>query len=210
LENYRWPGNIRQLRNLVEQLSVLSEDHLISAEDLIKQAPQINKRNLPIKQESGKSDFEEREILYKFLLDMKGDLNDLKNMFYELVQRNNLVMPAPRSSQNRSEPQEQLNRITSESGHNQEYDSDERASRYNSVIDMDDSNPVILNPNNRNTNGYSNSEEVEESLSLDEKTKELITKALKKHKGRRKDAAVELGISERTLYRKIKEYDIPT
>lgn len=210
LENYRWPGNIRQLRNLVEQLSVLSEEHLISAEDLLTQAPQMGQRNLPIKKESAKSDFEEREILYKFLLDMKGDLNDLKNMFYELVQRNNLVMPTNTGHpKNRRDNQDQFNRLTEKTDINQNL-ADNRIPLYDSVISLEDSNPVILNPDNhRPDQGYSNTEEVEESLSLDEKTKELITKALKKHKGRRKDAAVELGISERTLYRKIKEYEIP-
>ena len=85
IENYRWPGNIRELRNIVEQLSVLSEDHLLNAADLVKAVPDLLKRNLPISTGTeAKSDFEEREILYKFLFDMKSDLHDLKRMFYEL------------------------------------------------------------------------------------------------------------------------------
>ena len=202
IENYRWPGNIRELRNLVEQLSVLSQDHLITAEDLLKQAPQIGQRNLPARVGSEASDFAEREILYKFLLDMKGDLNDLKKMFYELIQQNNLEMPTNAANLNRN--LNQLSRMI-----------DERAPTYKPESDMEyypetqnhnhSDRPVIIDDAHSR---FSPAEEVEESLSLDQKTKELITKALKKHKGKRKDAAEELGISERTLYRKIKEYDI--
>ncbi len=196
IENYRWPGNIRELKNLVEQLSVLTEDHLISGIDLVDFAPHLTKRNLPATLGSDtKSDFEEREILYKFLFDMKGDLNDLKNMFYELVQKNDLEMPTkdfktidkiPRTAYPVPSHQLEIDRTTEE--------------QYNEY----DENTVILN----RPGEFSNAEEVDESLSLDEKTKELIQKALKKHKGKRKDAAEELGISERTLYRKIKEYEI--
>lgn len=196
VENYRWPGNIRELKNLVEQLSVLTEDHLISGTDLVDFAPHLTKRNLPATLgDNTKSDFEEREILYKFLFDMKGDLNDLKNMFYELVQKNNLEMPSkefknvddfPRPTY--PVPGRQLEIERSNVDQYNEYDG----------------NTVILNKPEE----FSNVEEVDESLSLDEKTKELIQKALKKHKGKRKDAAEELGISERTLYRKIKEYEI--
>ena len=100
LANYKWPGNIRELRNLVEQLSVLSEEKLLTAEELIQFSNELSKRYLPAKTDepSGK-DFEEREILYKFLFDMKSDLNDMKNLIFELVQRNNLEMPSlPASS----------------------------------------------------------------------------------------------------------------
>lgn len=198
IENYRWPGNIRELRNIVEQLSVLSEDHLLNAADLVKAVPDLLKRNLPISTGTeAKSDFEEREILYKFLFDMKSDLHDLKRMFYEMVQRNDLEMPTQRttSSKTYQSSMEALPGTSDELA----YKSPESPNLYN---DFNDDTVII------NKQDYSEAEEVEESLSLDQKTKELITKALKKHSGKRKHAAEELGISERTLYRKIKEYDI--
>ncbi len=199
LENYRWPGNIRELRNLVEQLSVLSEDHLVSAKDLLKVSPRLSRRNLPAKTDNeGKTDFEEREILYKFLFDMKSDLNDLKSMFYEMVQRNNLEMPST-SRKPDQRYDEQFSSLPSQSN-DFGFDPVPDNGGYNELED----GTVII----KRSDAFSDAEEVEESLSLDQKTKELITKALKKHKGKRKNAAEELGISERTLYRKIKEYDI--
>lgn len=197
LTNYRWPGNIRELRNLVEQLSVLSEDSLVSAEDILQIAPQLSKRNLPAKSNSLSESFEEREILYKFLFEMKNDINDLKRLVFELVQRNNLEMPSLPAS--RSYPD-----FVESSEDN--YDSKEE---YYEREDVDYENygdsPFLIR---EEKDSFSKAEEIEESLSLEQKTKELILKALKKHRGRRKDAAEELGISERTLYRKIKEYDI--
>ena len=202
IENYRWPGNIRELRNLVEQLSVLSEDHLIAAEDLLKHAPHLATRNLPINAQEQDTDFAEREILYKFLLEMKADLNDLKTMFYELVQRNKLEMPNIPSSSRGIAPS--THPLTHSNSPMNTYVNGDDLPMYDDDIRGYDS--IVLDNNSK----FADVEEVEESLSLDQKTKELITKALKKHKGRRKDAAEELGISERTLYRKIKEYEIPT
>ncbi len=198
IENYRWPGNIRELRNIVEQLSVLSEDHLLNANELVKAVPALLGRNLPVKINSDtKSDFEEREILYKFLFDMKSDLNDLKRMFYEMIQRNDLKMPSQRPATSVKHPSslEPLPGMTE----NMEINESLNPDLYNDY----NQDTVIINKQE-----YSDAEEVEESLSLDQKTKELIMKALKKHSGKRKHAAEELGISERTLYRKIKEYDI--
>ncbi len=203
VENYRWPGNIRELRNLVEQLSVLSEDNMISTEDLLIIAPQIANRNLPAKrsQSDQLGDLKEREILFKFLFEMKNDLNDLKKLVFELVQSNDLKMPSIGThSRNISD-------IT-DSAESPRTNTDElnlAQSEDPFAFQPYPSNPVIIKNGDQE---YKEAEEVEESLSLDEKTKELILKALKKHKGRRKDAAEELGISERTLYRKIKEYDI--
>jgi len=100
IQNYRWPGNIRELRNLVEQLSVLSEDQLITAADLLKQAPKLANRNLPSIPEdrnSSASSYEEREILYKVLFDMKKDMTDLKSLVFNLIKSNNLDYPATSS-----------------------------------------------------------------------------------------------------------------
>ena len=198
LNNYRWPGNIRELRNLVEQLSVLSEDNYINIDDLLKLSPHLATRNLPAKYNKQKDNIEEREILYKFLFEMKNDLNDLKQLVIELVQRNNLEMP----SLSRSILANQ-NTMPQRNSYNDEVQMDNYPiqAQYNEFNDK----PVLISENQN----FSKAEEIVENLSLDEKTKELITKALKKHRGKRKDAAEELGISERTLYRKIKEYDIP-
>jgi len=193
IENYRWPGNIRELRNLVEQLSVLSEEQVISAEDLLRIAPKLGKRNLPSIPNSGgknESNFEEREILYKFLFDMKGDLNDLKNLVYNLIKTNNLNVPEKVSIS----PPSDLAKYEREMAMSNSHDYSEEKNQ-----------PVIIQSYN---DGYRDTEVVEENLSLEDKTIEMIQKALKKHKGRRKDAAEELGISERTLYRKIKEHNI--
>ena len=197
IENYRWPGNIRELKNLVEQLSVLSEDHLISAKDLLKISPKLANRNLPsipANRDSAGSSFEEREILYKVLFDMKNDLNDLKSLVFNLIKTNDLNVPdktkispvAPVLKPMESNFMEQA----------------ETAPAYHAI---DDSKPVFIDNFDDN---FRETEIVEENLSIDDKTVELIEKALKKHKGRRKDAAEELGISERTLYRKIKEHNI--
>ena len=202
IENYRWPGNIRELRNLVEQLSVLSEDNLITVEDLVQIAPQITNRNLPAKRPSDESgvDFQEREILYKFLFDMKSDLNDLKNLVVELVRSNDLKMPSALARRRLPDVSNAEQHIM-ENIEQFEVQESEEPFGFDAYPDT----PVIIKSTDE---GYNEAEEVEENLSLDQKTKELILKALKKHRGRRKDAAEELGISERTLYRKIKEYDI--
>jgi len=198
VNNYRWPGNIRELRNLVEQLSVLSEDHLISAKDLLKVSPRLAKRNLPATtHQEGKTEFEEREIFYRFLVDMKTDLNDLKSLFYEMVQRNNLEMPA-KGFKPQQDYEAQFNSLPSRAN-DFEFEPEK-----NDVYNDYNEGTVIINKDA----SYSDAEEVEETLSLDQNNKELIKKALKKHRGKRKNAAEDLGISERTLYRKIKEYDI--
>ncbi len=194
LENYRWPGNIRELRNLVEQCSVLSEEQVISAEDLLSISPKLAQRNLPSIASSGQTtenNFEEREILYKFLFDMKGDLNDLKNLVYSLIKSNNLNVP------------EKVGMTAAPTSISQ-YER-EMVLANSREFEDEPNQPVIIQPFNDH---YRDSEVVEENLSLEDKTIELIQKALKKHKGRRKDASEELGISERTLYRKIKEHNI--
>jgi len=204
LENYRWPGNIRELKNLVEQLSVLTDQPDISVEQLIEIAPQLMQRNLPAisRQQNDSNGFQERELLFKFLYEMKSDLNDLKTLVYELINNNDLSVPNMQRLAKGSGALEQYMRqehITPEVTHSQH-----NADYYE---DHDDhSKPIILGSQDREQ--YEKTEVVEENLSLEAMEKEMITKALKKHRGRRKDAAEELGISERTLYRKIKQYEI--
>ena len=212
IENYTWPGNIRELKNIAEQLSVMSEEKNISAEDLVDLMPTILNRNLPSvargKGGSGAGSMEEREILYKLLFDMKQDLNDLKRLVVELVNTNDLRMPdmsnlpqLPLPSVDAVETFKRPNEISRD---------------YNDYIlasgdDQSGANPndrPILLDHNRPIASYDRAEEVEENLSLADNEKELIQKALKKHRNRRKDAASELGISERTLYRKIQLYDL--
>ncbi|GLR19649.1 sigma-54 interaction domain-containing protein [Portibacter lacus] len=192
IENYNWPGNIRELKNVVEQLSVLSDDAQISAEQLVTLIPNITKRNLPSISGGRDQSFEEREILYKLLFEMKSDLNDLKSLVFELIQTNNLKFPQMNSFQKVSQLPESFS----------DYQTHGEESHENY---KEDHQPILIDHSKPN---YQDSEIVEENLSLDEMQKEWIKKALKKHGGRRKDAADELGISERTLYRKIKEYEI--
>lgn len=203
-ENYRWPGNIRELKNVVEQLSVLSDNKMITAEKLLDLIPDINKRNLPatIRSEEGASSFAEREILFKFLYEMKNDLSDLKSLVYELIRTNDLNVPDVKAIRQLSNSSDKLDRIYDHMDH------DQLGSSKDSYYTDDDSSelPIILD--HQAAKMYDESEVVEEILSLESMEKDMITKALKKYKGRRKDAAAELGISERTLYRKIKQYEI--
>ncbi|MEM9888418.1 MAG: sigma-54 dependent transcriptional regulator [Bacteroidota bacterium] len=217
IENYSWPGNIRELRNVVEQISVLSEEKLIDAEGLLRFIPHILNRNLPIpSRQNEKSEFQEREILYKLLFDMKNDLNDLKSLVFDLIQRNDLSVPdirdmksleasvAPSSEYYYPRPKSDYNNGASYSDLDR-FQTNSSASTY----DEDFNKPIVLpRQKEQHYNEVEEVEEVEESLSLADNEKNLIRKALKKHNGRRKDAATELGISERTLYRKIKEYHI--
>ena len=213
IENYRWPGNIRELKNVAEQLSVLSTARFISAEKLLEMMPHLFNRDLPVSA-SGRSGghsfsggMEEREILYKLLFDMKNDLNDLKSLVSGLIMSNNLRVPDasnlrqlqaapsfPQSSSNRE--QRELN----------DYFYDEPQSPPQPIS----SRPIILEQamGGGNPSNFSKTEDVVENLTMEDMEKDLIAKALKKYHGRRKDAADEIGISERTLYRKIKQYGL--
>ncbi len=202
LIDYAWPGNIRELKNVAEQMSVLSTERNISAIDIEKYLPNLRKRNLPILASSVEKEtesFREREILYKLLFDMKSDLNDLKTLVFELISNNDLRVPEGNQLK-------QLNKyrsIPEELGYTG--DKEFTAQPFETPRK---SQPIIIESNGNTNDGYRNVEEVEESLSIEDMEKELITKALRKHRSRRKDAASELGISERTLYRKIKHYHI--
>jgi len=197
LMKYSWPGNIRELKNLIEQLSVMSEDKLIDAETLLQIAPHLAKTNLPALSRGSGDGFQEREILYKLLFDMKGDLHDLKQLVFELIRGNNLHVPETvsfRSIQPSSSAAELIQpEPWSSSAIQDTYPK-------NAVHDR---SPLILDEKK-----YDNGELVDESLALEDMEKDMIKKSLKRHGGRRKEAALELGISERTLYRKIKQYDI--
>jgi DNA-binding NtrC family response regulator len=203
LERYRWPGNIRQLKNITEQISIIEKERVLTASDLQKYLPYHEGDNLPAliggrEHQFGGSDFSnEREILYKVLFDMKRDMNDLKKLVLEILQHGNDV---------------------SLKGDNAEI----IQNLYQDTA-QDLTNPQLLKEgtivpfsqrrqNNSPAEEHHNIEDteelVEESLSLEEKEVELIKKALEKHSGKRKQAAKELGISERTLYRKIKEHNI--
>ena len=210
IENYSWPGNIRELKNVSEQLSVISEEKMITAEDLVDHMPSILNRNLPSiggKDNGGAGSMAEREILYKLLFEMKQDLNDLKRLVVELVNTNDLRMPdmnnlpqlAPPSI-----PTDSFRHGETKRNYNDYSFGEEVENRpYGEGLDR----PILID-SNRPSTAYDRAEEVEENLSLADNEKELIQKALKKHKNRRKDAASELGISERTLYRKIQLYDL--
>lgn len=204
LENYRWPGNVRELKNMVEQLSVLADEKEIDADTLVDLAPQIKNRMLPTKsgdfQMGGESSYQEREILFKFLLEMKGDLNDVKSLIYELVRANDLTLPDINSLKGK-------HNFSSDPAFRKVFEGNEDIDHNHSFDTYETNRPIILSE--KNNSGYNETEDVEEILSIEAMEKDMIRKALKKYNYRRKDAADELGISERTLYRKIKEYNIP-
>jgi DNA-binding NtrC family response regulator len=189
LINYPWPGNVRELKNIAEQISVLSQDKLIAAKELNKFLQPYSNNRLPVLAHTNGSPQEfanEREILYKLFFDMKKDVTELKRMFLDILQNPNLV------TQNQAF-------INEMKGH-------ESAQQFLVQPSSQGAQPSSLSFGVKNE--IHDHEEVEESLNIMDKEKELIEKALKKHKGKRKDAALDLGISERTLYRKLKEYDI--
>ncbi len=192
LMNYSWPGNVRQLKNIAEQIAVLEKERNLTAEHLQNYIPKEAGSTLPMRiQNQNKDDFSERDILYKVLFDMKKDMTDLKKLVAEIIQNGG----------NTSSIQSNQNAI------NQLYRDIEIPGAIN--IPSDPNQLVIHQPNNdKSYDMMDEAEEVEESLSLVDKESDLIKKALKKHKGKRKLAAQELGISERTLYRKIKELEL--
>lgn len=193
LANYNWPGNVRQLKNIAEQIAVLEKDRHITAQTLLAYIPQDQSSSLPMKLGSNKEDFSERDILYKVLFDMKKDMVELKKLVADIIQ----------NGDNISEYAENHPQIVN--------------SLYRD-LDLQNNNIAeptltIQQPVNRQEEFHHHhithdAEEIEESLSLIDKEADMIKKALKKHKGKRKSAAEELGISERTLYRKIKELNL--
>ena len=200
LLKHRWNGNIRQLRNVAEQISVLETKRDITAQSLLSYLPSEN-QNLPsvIGTKKSESDFSnEREILYKVLFDMKSDLNDLKKLTLELMQSGNSKVQETNKGL--------IQKIYGKPEENTMFEEEQR---------------VEMLPNQNNTNQeefedddddenylFAETVDEEETLSLEAKEIELIKKSLERNKGKRKTAADELGISERTLYRKIKQYDL--
>ena len=189
---YPFPGNVRELKNLAEQISVLSTDKTVTPKELTRFLPEERSNRFPVLAHSnGQSGHEfasEREIMYRMFFDMRKDVTELKRMFFEVLQNPAVVNQNPGFMADLKElqtvePQQQHVPVLYNNAHAP-------------------AQPVVVH------NDIHDHEEVDESLNIMDKEKELIIKALKKHKGKRKDAAMDLGISERTLYRKLKEYNI--
>lgn len=189
LENYRWPGNVRQLKNITEQISIIEKERHIDVALLTTYLPLSDSSSTPVFLGGSKEqDFTEREILYKVLFDMKRDISDLKKIVYQLAENGQIGQDQEEIVQRfyRDENAVQPSRfLPMQSG-----ESREAIGALNTIVEAN------------------HHLEIEETLSLADTEKELIKKALEKYRGRRKNAAKELGISERTLYRKIKEYNI--
>jgi DNA-binding NtrC family response regulator len=189
LVNYPWPGNVRELKNIAEQVSVLSKDKQVNGEELRKFLPEANFNRLPVlashQQGNNQKEFaNEREILYKLFFDVKKDVTELKRMFFEAMQNPSSINE---------------NNFRNDPGLDDFHNNSRPAA-------IASGQPVVLQ--NNNNNNIVDHQEIEESLSIMDAEKDLIVKALKKHRGKRRDAANDLGISERTLYRKLKEYNI--
>jgi len=192
LTNYRFPGNIRQLRNIAEQISVVEENRHITPEKLIQYLPK-NRGNLPAiigNTSSSNSDFaNERDIMYKILFDMRNDINDLKKLTLDIMKSGNI-------DEIKEENHQLIEKIYQEQRPTESGNIE--------VLQIKQAERV----ENQNTYDYIETIEEDESLSLQDKEVEMIKKSLEKNNNKRKLAAQELGISERTLYRKIKQYDL--
>ena len=195
LINYPWPGNVRELKNIAEQISVLSEHKSIGVREIERFLPKHSDKNLPMilgnSGSTGGNEFmNERDILYKLFFDMKKDVTELKKMFLEILQNPSTIS----SVSNAVEASFLQDLPMVQKPHEPMPGSMFPVSKQPMIISeaREIQQPIV----------------VDESLNIMEKEKELIEKALKKHKGKRKDASSDLGISERTLYRKLKEYDI--
>jgi transcriptional regulator with PAS, ATPase and Fis domain len=195
LTTYHWPGNVRQLKNITEQISIIEKNREISAEVLLTYLPNFGVSTLPVvaRNEAGSNsgmDMNERDIFYKVLVEMKKDLNDLKKVVHDIVVSSKGTLPGISN-----DDVQIMNRLY--------HDVEEQ-------IDVNANVGITIHPSSlqKTPATVNQTIEVEESLSLQDKEIDMIKRALKKHKGKRKYAAQELGISERTLYRKINEYKI--
>lgn len=192
LLKYSWPGNVRQLKNITEQISIIEQEREVTAEVLKAYLPDYDGIKLPavIRKEQEKSFSSEREILYKILFDMKSDMNDLKKLVFDLIKRGDEAVPFHETNSG----------VFKNLFRGADIEENDSAEAKPSSVDS---------ITRQTSNNIQDTEEVvEESLSLSDKEIEMIKKALEKYNGKRKMAAHELGISERTLYRKIKEYGI--
>ena len=202
LTNYRWSGNIRQLRNVAEQLSVLEKNREVSPELIKSYLPNSNSQ-LPaiFKEETKGSDFSsEREILYKVLFDMKNDLNDLKKITHDLINDENMGSINKKNKAIIKKMYQENDEIN-----DQDFKKDRKSYE---AVPLDTVKNDLKNEVEKDKYEYAETIVEEETLSLLEKEIEMIKRALLRSKGRRKLAAKELGISERTLYRKIKQFDL--
>ena len=194
LLGYSWPGNIRQLRNLTEQISVIEQSRTISDRILKSYLPDHSK-NLPalVKENISSTDFaNEREILYKILFDMRNDITDLKKLTQELIE-------AEEVGEKEQSTQVLIDKI---------YGKETKRENVKSPLEIIPKSNNETYQRDPNLDNFDDAETVEETISLQEKEFEMIKQALERNKGKRKLAAQELGISERTLYRKIKQYDL--
>ena len=192
LSNYNWPGNVRQLKNIAEQIAVLEKDRNITGKSILTYIPHEQNNQLPMRiDKQGKEDFSERDILYKVLFDMKKDMLDLKKLVAEIIQNNG------NGTQLSVNPQV-LNQLYTD------------IELQPTAAELHGSPTLTIHQPGTEAQHFDilQHEEEEESLSLIDQESDLIKKALKKHRGKRKLAAQELGISERTLYRKIKELNL--
>jgi len=192
LSNYSWPGNVRQLKNIAEQIAVLEKDRNITGQSILTYIPHEQNSQLPMRiDKQGKEDFSERDILYKVLFDMKKDMLDLKKLVAEIIQNGGNATPLSVNPQ-------VLNQLYTD------------IELQPTPTELSSSTTLTIHQAGTEPQHFDilQHEEEEESLSLIDKESDLIKKALKKHRGKRKLAAQELGISERTLYRKIKELNL--
>lgn len=192
LNNYSWPGNIRQLKNVVEQISVIETSRELDALTFNSYLPAEKDKVPAIIGENGGDNFSERELMYKFLFDMKKDLSELKKLVVDMIgQGGNFTL--------NNDQEAMVSRLY------QEVNPTYSTAR---ILPPTVESESVEYPIIQEADDFETHVEVEESLSLEDREKELIQKALEKHRGKRKYAAAELGISERTLYRKIKEYNL--
>lgn len=193
LLSYRWPGNVRQLKNVTEQISIIENERMINAEVLSRYLPGHGSSMIPaLSRPEQQAELSEREILYKVLFDMKRDMVEVKKILAEVISGQSSDLHI------RENHQQFLSQLQQDI---------QPASYVSQPVVTPVSQPVsFVSPVSAPITEHEELEE--ESLSLEDREKELIIKALEKYRGRRKNASRELGISERTLYRKIKEYGI--